>query len=163
MDSSECILTNGKIFVLHYVDNFLALAQKQYTTELHTFKENIMKTFKMQECTSDKFLGIRIIRNRSTQRLWLTRDIYIDNIASRFNLEMPQIKIKTSLPDNYPCAMPEKYQATAKKVHQYQQKVEIINHAAVYTWPNIAKTHSLLSERLLNSTDYNIEAANQVI
>ena len=45
------------------------------------------------------FLGIRIVRDRSTMRLWLYQDSYIDKLALKFDINcgvrLPKIPLVT--------------------------------------------------------------------
>lgn len=106
------------------------------------------------------FLGIRILRERSTSSIWLCQDSYIDKITKRFNLQDCK---STWTP--YPTRHLPKHtgQASPQEIFSYQQKVGSINFAATITPADIAKAVSLLSENLQNPSSDHQDAANQVI
>ncbi|KAI0991889.1 hypothetical protein K3495_g16298, partial [Podosphaera aphanis] len=60
----ECLMFDGTIYCFYFVDDFIAIALPQHKSKLEQFKNTLMNTFQMRECEPDRFLGIRIIRNR---------------------------------------------------------------------------------------------------
>lgn len=104
------------------------------------------------------FLGIRVLRDRETKRLWLSQSTYIDKIA---NLAT------SSQPDNTPMAreelMPYEDRASHHDINLYQQKIGSLLYAAVTTRPDIAFATSRLSRFLTNPGPKHHAAADRVL
>src|SRR5438067_2312835 len=98
------------------------------------------------------FLGIRVIRDRHQQKLWLCQDSYIEKITKTFHLE--DIK-PASMPMAPGELVPYDGQATPQDIYSYQWKVGSLLYATTITRPDAARTAAKLSEFLQNpSTDH---------
>ncbi|KAI0991312.1 hypothetical protein K3495_g16875, partial [Podosphaera aphanis] len=122
----------------------------------------------MRECEPDRFLGIRILRDRTERKVWILQDVYLANMAAKYHLDLIT-KTSTPLPTTYgklPVShdrSSDNSQAPPQLVHEYQSKVGSIGHAAMFTRPDVAKSYSLLAEHLTNPTLEDLECANQCI
>jgi hypothetical protein len=161
LGDEPCAYTDGRLIILFFVDDFILINRKEHRQERDNFKKAIMAKYPMRELGPLKwFLGIRVIRDRETRRLWLCQDSYVKSIVNRYNLEDYR---PTSVP--LPPERLEKYDKQAEKsqIHQYQQKVGSIMYAAVMTRPDIACATSKLCEHLQNPSPRHIDAVNHTI
>ena len=108
------------------------------------------------------FLGIRIIRDRATHRLWLCQDSYIDKLAEKFKvITTGKAFPRTPLP--LEPLVPYEGTATDAQILAYQQRIGSINFPTTISRPDIAKPCSILSQFLKNPSPQHIEAADRVI
>ena len=107
------------------------------------------------------FLGIRILRDRDTKKLWLCQDSYIEKIAAAYYLPAGQKAPATPLPTE---AL-TKYEgmATPDSIHLYQRKIGSAQYAAVISRPDIALATSKLAEFLTNPSPRHHSAADQCL
>ena len=106
------------------------------------------------------FLGIRILRDRTKQKLWLIQDSYIDKLGERFNCATVEKPPKTPIMTDL---VPFTGTATPQQIYEYQQKVGSLNFAAIISRPDISKAVSRLSEFLQNTSPDHIAAADQTL
>ncbi|KAI0992278.1 hypothetical protein K3495_g15908, partial [Podosphaera aphanis] len=163
----DCLMFNGFIYCFYFVDDFMAIALPKHSEELRKFKERLMNTFQMRECEPDRFLGIRIIRNRLERKVWILQDVYITNMALKYKLDQIT-KTTTPLPTTYrknhdSAERTNEYKASPRHIHEYQSKVGSIGHAAGFTRPDVAKSYSMLAEHLTNPTMNDLLNANRCI
>jgi hypothetical protein len=106
------------------------------------------------------FLGIRVLRNRSARRLWLSQDSNVDKLLSTFNVYNPY-------PVHAPMSTEDIPQhdgtASAQSVHAYQRKMGLFLYAATITRPDIARATSKRIEFLQNPSKRHHEAADRVL
>ena len=107
------------------------------------------------------FLGIRIIRDRERRRIWLSQDSYIENVATRFNLD--QLQGSPSTPMTSELLVPNEGVADQAFTHLYQRKVGSIIYAAVISRADTARTAAILSTFLNNPSNIHMAAANRCI
>lgn len=125
-----------------------------------------MNIFQIRECETDQLLGFKIIRIRLERMVWIIQDIYIANMAAKYELDQIN-KTSTPLPITYGKTNNSetiefvKYQAPPQTIHEYQSKVGSIRHAAMFTRPDVAKYYSLLAGSLSNSTQNGLTCADR--
>jgi hypothetical protein len=106
------------------------------------------------------FLGIRILRDRPSRRLWLCQDSYLDKIAGKFH-QKDALRVHTPLAiDNL---IPYEQEASALSIHGYQQKIGSLLYAAINTRPDIARTYSRLAEFSRNPSPNHHHAVDRAI
>jgi hypothetical protein len=157
-----CMFCNDWLIVFFYVDDMAIAFCPEDTDRAQKFRADLMSRYKMtDEGELRWFLGVRVLRNREQQKIWLSQQSYIEKLAHTFKIyisdRMPQIPITTAeLGKN------EK-QATPESVHLYQQKVGSLLYAVIITRPDIARATSKLSEFLQNPSDEHHQAADQCL
>ena len=160
VDEDQCIYTNQQVTVIFYVDDIIILSKPQDKAHMLSFKDALMRKYAMREIGDMQwFLGIRIIRDRNTRRLWLCQDSYIDKIVKRYGLEtrkLPETPLSEALSKNEDIATPS-------QIFEYQQKVGSLLYAAIMTRPDVAFTAAKLSEFVQNPSRQHIEAVNRAI
>jgi len=157
----ECLFTNDWLIVFFYVDDFVMLYDKQHQAKYDVFAASFLSTYELR-CLGELvwFIGIHIIRNRSTKQVWLSQDSYIQKVASKFppGSHTPP---KTPLPAEE--ILPYEHQATPEQIHSYQQRVGSISFAAITTRPDIAFASSRLAQFLQNPSPHHLALANRLI
>ncbi|KAI0991870.1 hypothetical protein K3495_g16317, partial [Podosphaera aphanis] len=124
----DCLMFDGIIYCFYFVDDFLAISLPQHKSKLIKFKTELMNTFQMRDCEPDRFLGIRIIRDRLERKVWLLQDVYIANMAAKYNLDLIT-KTSTPLPITYgklpvsPVSAGNSATAPPHLIHEFQSKV----------------------------------------
>jgi hypothetical protein len=144
--------------MLFYVDDVQVLYYKD--DELHAIK--IIKEMKAAYELRDMgdvewFLGIRVIRDRATRKIWLVHDTYIKKITKKFGL------IDGRCPSTpLPGLELIKYdgQAPKRQVKEYQEKVGSVLYTTIMIRPDVAYAASLLSQFLTNPGPKHLTAVN---
>ncbi len=71
--------------VFFYIDDIVLLSHPKHRKECESFRAELLKTLKMRELGELKwFLGIRVLRDRTTRKIWLCQDSYITKICTQF-------------------------------------------------------------------------------
>src|ERR1700721_989903 len=109
------------------------------------FESKLMNKYEIRPLESAKhFLRIRIVCDRSQQKLWLVQDSYIDKMAKKYNITTNTKPPKSPLPSTE--LVPYEGTATAQQIYAYQQRVGSLNFNAVITRPDISKKLSNLQK-----------------
>jgi Reverse transcriptase (RNA-dependent DNA polymerase) len=160
---ANCHFANDFVLRFFYVDDIVILFNRKYTQKVKEFEASLLRRFEMRTLGELKwFLGIRIERERHTQRLWLYQDSYISNLTAKFhvNLEakLPRTPILSDL-----LAPEEGYQASAQQILAYQQRVGSLNFATAISRPDISHATSKLASFLRNPTKEHFAAADRTL
>lgn len=110
----------------------------------------------------DHFLGIRVVRDRLMQILWLVQDSYIDTIARDFEIIVEGTKAPSTPLPSTPLVQ-NSGKASPQEIFGYQKRVGKPNYAAVITRPDIAYGVSKLSEYLQNPSKQHMDAAEHMM
>ena len=158
----ECCFTNDYMIVLFFVDDITVLYEKRYTREVDDFEKMLFETYEMRKIGElEWFLGIKIIRDRTSRQLWLSQESYIEKVLNKFNLTDQQRRYETPLPIE--ALVKHTGQASPQEIYSYQQRVGSVNFPSVITRPDIANASSKLSEHLMNPSPHHMELVNRVI
>jgi hypothetical protein len=80
-------LPNRKICILFYVNDILCLYHRNNTLNANEIIRAFKTKYKIKDERDVKwFLGIRIIRNKETRKIFLLHDAYIKKIAAKFQI-----------------------------------------------------------------------------
>lgn len=158
----DCLFTNDHMMLFFFVDDVVVLYHHQHVKEVDDFQAKLFETYEMRYIGElEWFLGIRVVRDRKTRRLWLCQDSYIDKIAAKFNISTDTKFPKTPMPQGE--LAKSTTQATPQEIYAYQQRVGSINFSAVITRADTADAASKLSQYLTNPSKHHLDCANQVI
>ena len=131
------------------MDDIVLLFRRKDASRADAFIASIKGLYEMNDLGELQwFLGIRILRDRASRKLWLCQDSYIEKIASSFSLPAGQKAPVTPLPlDEL-----TKFKGTAspKSTHYFQRKVGSAQYATIITRPDVARSASKLAEFLTN-------------
>jgi hypothetical protein len=158
----NCLYTNGWLTLLFYVDDVILFCSTANLPKMRVFEAELLKRYEFRKLGEiDHFLGIRVIRDRASKKVWLLQDAYISKIVAKYNVKPHQTKPKTPLPTTP--LMTNPLQASKAEIYEYQQKVGSINYSSVITRADIARAVSKLSEFLQNPSREHLFAVDQTI
>lgn len=150
-----------KVLVLFYVDDILVLYHKDHAKEAGKVMKGIKEKYELKDQgPAEWYLGIRITRDRTTRRIYLSHDQYIERIAKKFDL------VDSRVPTTpLPLTSLEKFdgEANPQQVLSYQEKIGSILYTSIMIRPDVAFACALLSRFLTNPSPRHHQAANQVI
>src|SRR5207248_4725012 len=94
------------------------------------------------------FLGIRIVRDRPTRRIWLLQDQYIKNVCEKYGITLagkaPEVPIKV----NY--LEPSTEEPSPARTKLYQELVGKLAYSTTMVRPDVARAHTMLARHLTN-------------
>jgi len=143
---TNCLFVNDWLILIFYVDDILTAYASKHQNRIDEFESGLIAKYELRSLSeAEHFLGIRIVRDRSIQKLWLIQDSYIDKLAEKFNITVNKTP-RTPLPSTD--LVLYEGTATPQQIYGYQQRVGSINFTAIITRPDISKAISKLSEFL---------------
>ncbi|KHJ30013.1 hypothetical protein EV44_g3629 [Erysiphe necator] len=109
----------------------------------------------------DWFLGVKVSRNKSSRKLWLSQESYVEKICKEFDCEVQGRKVNTPILDD----RLSKYDsiATSDEVKLYQKKVGLLIHASGVTRPDISRAVSHLAEFMTNPGPQQMDAVDHLL
>jgi Reverse transcriptase (RNA-dependent DNA polymerase)/Pol polyprotein, beta-barrel domain len=157
-----CIFNNDWLTVFVYVDDIVFLYRKKDEDKMNAFQKRLFEIYNMKDLGPLRwFLGIRVVRDRQAQKIYLCQDAYIEKVAVTYGLHNLPRKPKTPLPTTE--LKPFDGKATASFTHLYQRKVGSLNYASIITRPDVAYSASTLAKFLTNPSEDHMKAADQAI
>lgn len=160
-----CIFFSDFVLVFFFVDDIIILFNHVHKKHAEFFISQLKAKYALTDRGSlSSFIGIRITRNRSQKKIWLTQDAYIEKIANSFKLADDT----TSFDSPFPIISPESLeknqdQASKEDIHHYQSLIGSINYAAISTRPDISKYSNTLAEFMQNPSPKHITLAERLI
>lgn len=157
---------NGNfIILLLYVDDMLVVGQD--ANMIRKLKEDLSKFFDMKDLGPAKqILGMKIVRDRTTRRLWLSQQGYIERVLKRFNMDDAK---PVSIPlaghfklDKKMCPSTDKEKKDMEEV-PYSSAVGSLMYALVCTRPDIAHAVGVVSRYLSNPGRKHWEAVKWIL
>ncbi|EXU94737.1 reverse transcriptase domain protein [Metarhizium robertsii] len=103
------------------------------------------------------YLGIRVIRDRPSWKIYLCQDAYIDKIARKFKLCDSKLLVP-SIPITTIPLVKHDGQASQEDVKAYQERVGSLMYIAVMTRPDIARAATQLARFLTNPSPEHLAA-----
>ncbi|PHH73665.1 hypothetical protein CDD80_3647 [Ophiocordyceps camponoti-rufipedis] len=107
------------------------------------------------------FLGIKIHRDRTLRKLWLSQESYIDKIAARFShfIDGPCHTRHPKQPLSADKLVARTDDASEKEIKLYQRLIGSLLYVAIITRPDVAFATSRLSQHLRNPSPDHINRA----
>jgi hypothetical protein len=100
-----------------FVDDMLIIYHQPHHLEALELKNKLRKAYELKELGEiNKFIGIRIIRDRPNRKLWICQDNYIEKIIHRFYLTSVKPP-KTPLLSERLVKRSDRKQATQSYIH----------------------------------------------
>jgi len=90
LEEEPCLFYNKEriAYLVVYVDDFLLIYPKSHEQTATKMVEGIKKEYSLTGGDDvNTFLGMRVIRDRESKKLWLVYDQYIEKIAKRFGVD----------------------------------------------------------------------------
>ncbi|PNH37587.1 hypothetical protein VD0003_g10283, partial [Verticillium dahliae] len=163
LEEDNCVFMGKGMIVFFYVDDIILMNRKEDRQAAEELKNQLKSLFEMRELGEVRwFLGIRVIRDRSQRKLWLSLENYITEKMKDLNLQ-PSTRGHLTPLSSDPAPAPKDYEASAESIHLYQRKIGSINYAATTARPDVAKAASRLAESLLRPTEIHHLAADHCL
>jgi transposase InsO family protein len=157
-----CVMLKGGVIVFFYVDDIVFCYRKRDTPIVEAIKKALTEKIELNFLGELKwFLGVHVLRDRQSKRLWLSQKAYIDKLATKFNIDVTE-KFPTT-PMTEAELLPSTTNAPKSEAVQYQRKTGSILFAAVITRPDIAFAISRLSRYNTNPNESHHNAADRVL
>jgi hypothetical protein len=140
---------------------------KSNANRMRIFEKALMQRFEMRILDSLQwFLSIRIIRDREKRKIWLCQNSYIIKMTSKFNLK--EIKcFKSSLIDLSirfeKISESHVIKSNSQLIYAYQQRIELLNSAAVISRFDIAFVIAKLTQFLQISHSNYLSTIDRII
>ena len=81
------------------MDDIIAVYTPRHKIKYQKFEKELLSAYEIRSLGDLKnFLGIRVLRDRSQRKLWLSVDSYIEKIANRFSIPLNIKPPHTPLP-----------------------------------------------------------------
>jgi len=136
------------IFLLLYVDDMLIAAKN--LDDVVGLKALLSQEFDMKDLgDAKKFLGMEIRRNRSSKKLWLSQQSYVEKVLDRFGMSNAK-PVSTPLANHFKlssnqCPKTDKEVVDMAEV-PYASAVGYLMYAMVCTRPDLAYAVSQVSK-----------------
>ncbi|PFH56372.1 hypothetical protein XA68_16605 [Ophiocordyceps unilateralis] len=152
VQEDPCVMTNGKILIFFYVDDLVALFRKAHSHLHEALRADLLRTFRIKELGQLRwFLGIEVIRDRASRRIWLSQQSYVLKVVTRFEGLLAARKRKApKQPLGLEALDPRETTASKDEVKTYQRLIGSILYAAIITRPDTAFAAAKLSQFLSN-------------
>jgi hypothetical protein len=149
INTNTCLYTNDKVVIMVFVNNILILYQPEHCCYADDLIRQMQAKYKFCDLgKGGSFLNIKITRDQSKWKLWLSQQAYINKIVARYHLEATGRKPSTPLDGKI--LRPYNGTASMVEIHHYQSKVRSTIYPAVITQLDIAKIVSKLARYLTN-------------
>ena len=145
---TECLYANNKMLIFFFVNDIAVIYNRKFIKQIDEFQKKLFIKYKMRYVEEiEWFFDIKIVRDRYYRHLFLSQDFYIDKFKVKFNINLSNKVSRLFLNENH-----VKFIDTAikQKIFNYQQRVGLINYAAMIIRPDIAYAASKLSEFFTN-------------
>jgi hypothetical protein len=140
-----CYIRNG-VLIFFYVDNIIIAYQKRLQAAVNKLTQQLSQHYNISSSKPAQwFLGMKIARNKSDQKIWLSQKAYIKKIA-----KLATKKTAYPVPMGAEELQPRKSMAAPSEIQAYQKKIELLLFAAVFTRPDIAFATFRLAKFLTN-------------
>ena len=118
---------NGKfVILLLYVDDMLIVGQDAGV--IGNLKKDLFKSFDMKDLgAARQILGMQILRDKKTKKLWLSQEKYIERVLERFNMKHAK-PVSTPLGSHF--KLRKKSCSSSKK----EKKRHSINYLLLSSW-----------------------------
>jgi Reverse transcriptase (RNA-dependent DNA polymerase)/GAG-pre-integrase domain len=157
-----CVMLKGGVIVFFYVDDIVFCYRKRDHETVEAARKGLEAKYQLSFLGELKwFLGIHVLRDRQSRKLWLSQQAYIDKLTARFDIDATGRLPDTPMTEVE--LMPANTTATKAETEQYQRKTGSILFAATTTRPDIAFACSRLARFNANPDKSHQEAADRVL
>lgn len=164
----NCCWKKGKIMFFFYVDDCVFAFPESLHEEANSLIKQLQSKYHLEGGKElHWFLGIEVLRDRKSRRLWLSQSVYIEKLAKLLKHDDPACDEYTGkgylIPMSPEELLPYEGEATLTEVNLYQRKIGSILYAAVMTRPDVAFAASRLARFNQNPGPKHHKAASRVI
>jgi hypothetical protein len=108
-----------------FIDDILFLYRPESKKHADNLIQKLQERYKFRDLgEGESFLNIKISRDRTKRKLWLSQRAYIDKIVARYHLDLTNRKPWT--PATTESLRPYDGKATIDEIHHYQSKIRSI-------------------------------------
>ena len=156
---------NNFIILLLYVDDMLIVGKDKGM--IAKLKRDLSKSFDMKDLgPAQQILGMKIVRERTSRKLWLSQEKYIERVLERFNMKNAK-PVSTPLAGHLKlskkmCPTTVEEKGNMAKV-PYSSAVGSLMYAMVCTRPDIAHAVGVVSRFLENPGKEHWEAVKWIL
>ena len=156
---------NNFIILLLYVDDMLIVGKDKGL--IAKLKGDLSKSFDMKDLgPAQQILGMKIVRERTSRKLWLSQEKYIERVLERFNMKNAK-PVSTPLAGHLKlskkmCPTTVEEKGNMAKV-PYSSAVGSLMYAMVCTRPDIAHAVGVVSRFLENPGKEHWEAVKWIL
>ncbi|KAG5809387.1 hypothetical protein H9Q74_014263 [Fusarium xylarioides] len=156
--NEPCCYQKEGILMFFYVDDIVfAFKKRDEKTALQQI-QSLQKKYKMTGGNDLQwFLGMEIIRDRETKRIWVTQTSYLEKIC-----DQSTAKTRNESPMSKEELLPNEEKATLQAINWYRRAIGSLLYASVITRPDIAFAVSRLARFMTNPSEEHIHAVNRV-
>lgn len=160
----NCCWMKGRIIFFFYVDDCVLCFPSECREEALSLVGALQKRYFLEGGEDLQwFLGIEVIRDRPTKRLWLSQSVYIDKVIKRLEKRGPRSKRQHTSPIRLLELLPHKDIASYADTNRYQGDVGSIMYGATMTRPDVALAASRLARFNQNPSPEHLEEAERAI
>lgn len=157
-----CVVRHG-IVCFFFVDDIVFAFRKKHEAEVKQTVKGLQKEITIKEMGNLRwFLGIHIIRDRKTRRLWISQKACIEKIVNRFSPDLSRPPA-TPMEETELLPLDPDQEVDVRGRELYQQKVGSILFAAISTRPDIAFAASRLARFNQRPGKVHQQAADRVL
>ena len=140
------------VYLLLYVDDMLIAAKNM--SEIQVLKKQLSDEFEMKDLdATKKILGMKIQRDRTSKKVYLSQKGYIDKVLERFGMQKAK-PVQTPLASHFRLSILDSPQSEedekAMSQFPYSSAVGSMMYAMVCTRPDIAQAVSVVSRYMAN-------------
>ena len=111
-----CLFTNGLVILFFYMDDISLLGWSM--DALQSLKKGLISRYEMRDLGPLQwFLGIRVTRDHTLRKLWLSQDAYVNKIVSVYHLPSHR---PTHIPLPVSGLSPNDKQASQQQIYMFQ-------------------------------------------
>ncbi len=150
-------MKSGVVLMIQYVDDLLIISKRK--EDIEEVKEQLGEHLQLKALGPvNKFLNINVTRNRHQKTILLSQEHYLDKMMKRYDIQENE-RARTPLPTGH-VADDDDGRLTDMP---YREALGSVNHAAVWTRPDLAHAVSVLSKFMAHPKESHWELLRQVL
>lgn len=151
-----------EVMVLVFVDDIAAAAREN--AHLTWFYEKLSSRFTAKDLGEiEKFLGMRITRDRRSRNLCLDQEQYLDKVLTTFGITNPKHKYVSTPMDGMDAIRPATEDDERVDSNEYSSIIGSLMYAMIYTRPDIAYALGRLSQFMRDPAKHHMRALRRVM
>ncbi|KAI0567911.1 Pol-like protein, partial [Pyrenophora tritici-repentis] len=108
------------------------------------------------------FLGIRVLRDWTAGKIWLTQDSFIEKVVNKYDLDQKSGGRYPAVPLVENSLAQSTEDTSNQRTQLYQQLVGSLAYISTFTRPDVARAHSVLARHLQNPGQKHVSAVKHV-
>ncbi|KAL9572097.1 hypothetical protein ACKAV7_003814 [Fusarium commune] len=159
ISNESCCYRKGNLLIFFYVDDIVVAFKKEDREAASQLVKSLQGKYKLTGGNELQwFLGMEVIRDRTSKRIWVAQTMYLEKIY-----EMRTANTVNASPMGREELFPNQEKADQHTTNWYKRVIGSILYASVISRPDIAFAISRLSRFMNNPSEKHVEAANRVL